>query len=87
MQTQKDKDMREKTLKLVITFHTTTDAMAMEKACKSQGIPGRLIPIPQEISAVCGLARCAQLDQKEDLLVFMKREGLEMEAVAECMLS
>ena len=78
--------MREKTLKLVITFHTTTDAMAMEKACKSQEIPGRLIPIPQEISVGCGLAWCAQLNQKEALLAFMKREGLEMESVAECML-
>ena len=78
--------MREKTLKLVITFHTTTDAMAMEKVCKSQGISGRLIPIPQEISAGCGLAWCAQLDQKEELLAFMGKEGLEMEAVAECML-
>lgn len=78
--------MREKTLKLVITFHTTTDAMAMEKACKSQEIPGRLIPVPQELSAGCGLAWCAQLDQKEDLLAFMKREGLEMESAAECML-
>ena len=69
--------MREKTLKLVITFHTTTDAMAMEKV---------LSPIPQEISAGCGLAWCAQLDQKEELLAFMGKEGLEMEAVAECML-
>ncbi|MFQ9345653.1 MAG: DUF3343 domain-containing protein [Coprococcus sp.] len=66
--------MREKTLKLVITFHTTTDAMAMEKACKSQGISGRLIPIPQEISVGCGLAQCAQLDQKEELLAFMGKE-------------
>lgn len=78
--------MREKTLKLVITFHTTTDAMAMEKACKSQEIPGRLIPIPQEISAGCGLAWCAQLEQKEALLAFMKREGLDMEEITECML-
>ena len=27
--------MRKKELKLVVTFHTTADAMAMEKACKS----------------------------------------------------
>ena len=26
--------MRKKELKLVITFHTTADAMAMEKECK-----------------------------------------------------
>ena len=26
--------MREKTLRFVVTFHTTADAMAMEKLCK-----------------------------------------------------
>ena len=51
--------MRKKELKLVVTFHTTTDAMAMEKACKEAGAPGRLIPVPREISAGCGLSWCA----------------------------
>ena len=35
--------MREKQLRLIVTFNTTTGAMAMEKACKSENIPGRLI--------------------------------------------
>ena len=48
--------MRKKELKLVLTFHTTADAMAMEKACKEQNAPGRLIPVPRAISAGCGLA-------------------------------
>ena len=34
--------MRKKELKLVVTFHTTADAMAMEKACKEHGVPGGL---------------------------------------------
>ena len=39
--------MRKKELKLVVTFHTTADAMAMEKACKEQNVPGRIIPVPE----------------------------------------
>lgn len=35
--------MRKKELKLVITFHTTADAMAMEKECKKVGAQGRMI--------------------------------------------
>ena len=35
--------MRKKELKLVVTFHTTADAMAMEKACKENNTPGRII--------------------------------------------
>ena len=48
--------MRKKEPYRVITFHTTTAAMGMEKFCKEQSIPGRLIPVPREISAGCGLS-------------------------------
>jgi hypothetical protein len=48
--------MREKKLYKLITFHTTTEAMAMERFCTAHQIPGRLIPIPREISAGCGLS-------------------------------
>ena len=48
--------MREKKKYMIITFHTTTEAMAMEKSCNTNGIKGRLIPVPREISTGCGLA-------------------------------
>lgn len=38
--------MREKKLWLIITFHTTTAAMAMESLCTEKGLAGRLIPVP-----------------------------------------
>ena len=46
--------MREKKLWLVITFHTTAAAIAMEKLCRAKGLPGRLIPVPRELTADCG---------------------------------
>ena len=48
--------MREKVLTTVVTFGTTTQAIAMERECKKTGFEGRLIPVPSEISASCGLA-------------------------------
>jgi len=47
--------VREKTLRTVVAFHTTTDAMAVEAYCAGHGVPGRLIPLPTIISAGCGL--------------------------------
>ena len=47
---------RVKKLYHVITFHTTTHAMAYEKKCMEENIPGRIIPVPREITAGCGLA-------------------------------
>jgi hypothetical protein len=65
--------MRKKERKLIVTFHTTVDAMAMEKCCKGEGIPDRLIPVPRAISAGCGLAWCAPLDCREQICDVMKR--------------
>ena len=48
--------MRNKENRLVITFHSTTEAMEAEKRLKELGVPGRLIPIPRQLSAGCGLA-------------------------------
>ena len=56
---------------LVITFATTTQAMAMETFCAKQGLPGRLIPVPREITAGCGLSWKAQPQDKDVLLEAM----------------
>lgn len=77
--------MRKKELKLVVTFHTTADAMAMENACREHKVPGRLIPVPRSISAGCGLAWCAPTDERERLLAVMQESGIEKEELHECM--
>lgn len=77
--------MRKKELKLVVTFHTTADAMAMEKACKEYNVPGRIIPVPRAISAGCGLSWCADIADKDAIKAMMARAGIEEEDMHECM--
>ena len=48
--------MRAKRPYIVLSFRTTVEAMAWEKHCEAEHIPGRLIPLPRELSAGCGLA-------------------------------
>ena len=48
--------MRIKQPRLIVTFHTTTAAIMMEKYCGEAGVAGRLIPVPRVISASCGMA-------------------------------
>ena len=48
--------MRQKEEKLIITFHTTAGAIAMEKYCKKNELPGRLIPVPRCLTSDCGMA-------------------------------
>ena len=71
--------MRAKTWKLVITFHTTAAAMAMEKLCREEGVPGRLIPVPRELTADCGMAWCAPVDAAQRLRTLADTQSLEYE--------
>ena len=59
--------MREKKPRCVITFATTSAAMAMERCCREGGLPGRLIPVPRSITAGCGMCWAAPPDAREAL--------------------
>ncbi len=78
--------MRNKELKLVITFHTTADAMALEKECKKKNIPERLISVPRSISAGCGLAWCAPPEMEKSLREIMQKLRIGEEAIHKCMI-
>lgn len=78
--------MLRRTEKLLITFYTTTDAMAMESLCKEKGLPGRIIPVPGEISADCGLGWSAGIDDEEHLRDFMDTNELNFQGIHRCMI-
>ena len=74
--------MRRKYLQLVVTFATTTAAMEMEQQAEKAEISGRLIPLPSEISAGCGLAWKTELSEKD----FMEQQKLHWEAMYELLM-
>lgn len=78
--------VREKKLWLILTFPTTTAAMAMEKLCAEQGLPGRLIPVPREISAGCGMSWRAPVEEKESLMNAAEKASIAVENAYEIML-
>ncbi|MCP1102893.1 hypothetical protein M2454_002145 [Aequitasia blattaphilus] len=78
--------MRKKELKLVVTFHTTADAMAMEKAAKDFGLKGRIIPVPRVISSGCGMSWTSDLLEKEQVLAVMEKAGIDVEELHEVLI-
>lgn len=78
--------MRKKEERLIITFHTTADAIRTERECEKRGIAGRLIPVPRSISAGCGMCWCTNLNERENILAFLAELGLKKEAVHTCMI-
>ena len=77
--------MIRQTEKLVITFYTTTAAMAMEKICKESGADGRLISVPGSISADCGLAWYAKNESEDALLDLMVRHNITPQGIYHCL--
>ena len=78
--------MREKTPKAVVTFAMTSDAMAMEAAARTHGIPGRIIPVPSEIDAGCGLSWSAEASDREELVAALERHALSYEGIYEVLM-
>lgn len=71
---------------LVITFNTTHQAMAMEDCCRREGMSGRLIPLPAELAAGCGLCFKTTQLKKEMWRSFMEREQIKYETMREMQL-
>ena len=76
--------MREKKLWLVITFHTTAAAIAMEKLCRAKGLPGRLIPVPRQITSDCGLGWRTPPETRPQVEALFTSLDLEVEGYHLC---
>lgn len=76
--------MRESREFLVITFSQTADAIAAEKLFAGRQIPGRIIPIPRQLSAGCGLSWKTEPGQEGPVKQTLEAAGIrwhEMELV------
>ena len=60
--------MRQRKETWILTFAGTTQAMQMEQYARAHGLPGRMIPVPREITAGCGLSwKAAPEEGKENV--------------------
>ncbi len=67
--------MRQRKPALVITFDTTSQAMAAEALLQNGGLPGRMIPLPSQIAAGCGLAWKALPEERDILCAALDAAG------------
>lgn len=71
--------MRQRQLRMVVSFPSTADAIGAEKILKENNIEGRLIPIPREMSAGCGLAWSAPAGTREELEKLLNEKDIRTE--------
>ena len=69
--------MRKREPRVVVTFHTTAEAMATERMCAARGLAGRLISAPRQLSADCGIAWSGAIETREALRAALDAEGVE----------
>ena len=69
----------ESTESFVVTFFTTFDALAFQRACHSHGMEGRLTTIPRQLSAGCGMAWVAPIGARDAIEHLIRSEHLECE--------
>ena len=69
--------MRPKQLRLIVSFHTTAEAMATEAACRRLGLEGRLISVPRSVTSDCGLAWSAPPELEDRLRQALAERGVE----------
>ena len=73
--------MRQKCPALILAFDSTSQAIAAERLFQENNLPGRMIPIPAQISAGCGLAWKAEPEQKQALLDALSKAELSYAVV------
>ena len=78
--------MREKTPRVVVTFHTTAEAMATEKLCNKNNLDGKLISAPRSLSADCGIAWSAPAALRETIEKLLADNAVEYDGIHELLL-
>lgn len=69
--------LREKTSHAVVAFDNMSDAMAFDATSKQHSdLPGRIIPVPREVDAGCGMSWAAPIEQRAELEDAIQRYNL-----------
>lgn len=75
--------MLKKELKLIITFYTSSAAMATERLCKENSIEGKLISAPRNLSSDCGISYATDVSNREKLEELLKERKIEFEKMVD----
>lgn len=62
---------------LIVAFESSHDAMKAETLLNREGLSVRLIPLPPEVSAGCGLTLRSELDQESKVREILQREVIK----------
>ena len=65
---------------VIVTFHTTAEAMETERTCQKRGVPGRLVSAPRELTSDCGIAWVSPAGAEDALRAAILEAGIAVDA-------
>ena len=75
--------MEGKRPRLVVTFHTTAEAMETEQLCRNAGLPGKLISVPRQLTSDCGIAWACPAELRQKVADLLAENGVEYDGLHE----
>lgn len=78
-----EQKMLERQTRVIATFDSTVYAMEAEKVCNQYNLNGRLIPVPKEVSAGCGLCYAVSPAEREKLLELVQHGTIRADRIYE----
>lgn len=63
-------------MSFIVSFNSTTQAMMMQAMAARYGLPGRIIPVPRQLTASCGMAWAAPEEAEGILRTAMDEHGI-----------
>lgn len=66
---------------VIALFETTRAVLKCERLCKAAAIPCKIIPVPRDLSAGCGMAIELNEADAEKVRVLMRNEAVDVRFV------
>lgn len=66
-------------MECLATFETTHMALLFEKICRARGFNVRVVPVPRQLSASCGLACSYPCDAEDEIRGIVMEKRIDVE--------
>ena len=63
-------------MSFIVSFNSTTQAMMMQAMATRYGLPGRIIPVPRQLTASCGMAWAAPAEAEGQIRAAIEQHGI-----------
>lgn len=65
-------------MECLATFETTHMALFFEKSCRSEGFGVKIVPVPRQLSASCGLACSYPCEEEKSIKAIAETKAIEV---------